>query len=456
MSKARLIEIEWPDFGAAAEPPGWRVSRDEYARRLKRLRERMSEEGLTHFAVYGDREHFANLLWLTGFDPRFEEALLLVDLEQKPLLLVGNECRNYAPAAPPVAAGDIRLECHPEFSLPDQPRACGRPLGEILREFGIDAHSRVGTAGWKPLAPPERLDLPGFIADELRFAAGYENVVNETRLMIRLRQQADPQEIAFFEWTNTLASEGMKRVLRALKPGALDYALLEEARYNGVPLGCHMTLKCGNNRTSLASACGERVARGGRFSCGICYWGANCCRCGWVAESAADLPEAARGYVEEFAGPYFEAMGAWFAALSIGASGGDLWRAIHERLPFGRFGVFLNPGHLIHFDEWLAAPAFEGSAETLSSGMVMQSDVIPSHPVFYSSRMEDGYLLADAALQGELAARFPDLMERCLRRRDFMRSMLGLPVGDDVLPLSNLCGVVPPWLLRPGLVFALS
>lgn len=456
MGRARLIEIEWPEFGAAAAPPDWRVSREEYARRLALLRARMAEERLTHFAVYGDREHFANLQWLTGFDPRFEEALLIAGLDGKPLLLAGNECMNYAPAAPPVAAGDILLERHPELSLPDQPREGGRSLAEILRECGVDAHSRVGVAGWKPLRPPQRLDLPAFLADELRFAAGYENVLNRTRLLIELRQEAAPAEIAFFEWTQTLASEGMKRVLRALRPGAMDYELLEEARYNGVPLGCHMTLKCGNNRASLASARGERVTRGGRFSCGICYWGANCCRCGWVAESAADLPEAARGYVEEFAGPYFEAMGAWFGALKIGAAGGELWRAIHERLPFEKFGVFLNPGHLIHFDEWLSAPAYEGSAERLRSGMAMQADVIPSHPVFYSSRMEDGYLLADGGLQAELDRLDPQLMERCRKRREFLRGTLGLPVHDDVLPLGNLCGIVPPFLLRPQAVFALS
>ncbi len=456
MARARLIETDWPGFGAAAEPPGWRVSRDEYARRLSRLRERMAAARLTHFVIYGDREHFANLQWLTGFDPRFEEALLVAGLDGKPLLLVGNECLNYAPAAPPVAAGDILLERHPELSLPDQPRTGGRSLAEILKECGIDAHSRVGAAGWKPLAPPQRVDLPAFLADELRFAAGYENVVNATRLLIELRQEAAPQEIAFFEWTQTLASEGMKRVLRSIRSGAMDYELLEEARYNGVPLACHMTLKCGRNRASLASACGERVVRGGRFSCGICYWGANCCRCGWVAESAADLPEAARGYVEEFAGPYFEAMGAWFEALRIGATGGDLWRAIHERLPFEKFGVFLNPGHLIHFDEWLSAPCYEGSTERLSSGMVMQADVIPSHPVFYSSRMEDGYVLADAALQAELRRLYPDLMERCLRRREFLRGALGLAVDDTVLPLGNLCGIVPPFLLRLEAVFALS
>jgi len=454
--RARLTELEWPEFGLEAEPPAWRVSREEYGARLERLRARMAEAGLTHFVVYGDREHFANLQWLTGFDPRFEEALWIAGLDGKPLLLAGNECMNYAPAAPPVAAGDVLLERHPELSLPDQPREGGRALAEILKACGIDAHSRVGAAGWKPLTPPHRLDLPAFFADELRFAAGYESVVNATRILIELRQQAAPQEIAFFEWTQTLASEGMKRVLRALKPGAMDYELLEQARYNGVPLGCHMTLKCGNNRASLASACGERAVRGGRFSCGICYWGANCCRCGWVAENEADLPVEARGYVGEFAGPYFEAMGAWFGALRIGATGEDLWRAIHARLPFEKFGIFLNPGHLIHFDEWLSAPVYEGSTERLASGMVMQADVIPSHPVFYSSRMEDGYLLADAALQAQLRRRFPGLMERCQARREFLRGALGLPLHDDVLPLGNLCGIVPPYLLRPQTVFALS
>jgi len=37
-----------------------------------------------------------------------------------------------------------------------------------------------------------------------------------------------------------------------------------------------------------------------------------------------------------------------------------------------------------------------------------------------------------------------------------MRNELGLTVHIDVLPLSNLCGIVPPFLLRPELAFALS
>lgn len=451
MARARLIEIDWPEFGLAATPPDWRQPLAVYQRRLAQVESAMERAGLTHLAVYGDREHFANLAWLVGFDPRFEEALCVLRPGEKPVILAGNECLGYLPASPLVAAGQAEVRRFAPFSLPDQPRA----PGALLDGLAIDAHSKVGVAGWKEYGSPASIDAPSYVVDELRFAAGYENVVNAAALFIDprdgLRTTVEPGEAAFFEWTNGLASEGMKRVIRSIRPGAVDYELLEEARYNGVPLGCHMTLKCGENRVSLASARGERVTLGGRFSCGLCYWGANVCRCGWVAESERDLPPEAEGYLDHFAIPYFEAMAAWFQELRIGAPGGALHRAIHDRLPQEPFHVFLNAGHLIHLDEWLCSPVWAGSEVPLRSGMVMQSDVIPSHPQFYSSRMEDSYLLADAALQARLD---PALLARCRARRTFMREVLGLPVHDDVLPLSNIAGLVAPFLLAPGRVLA--
>ena len=87
--------------------------------------------------------------------------------------------------------------------------------------------------------------------------------------------------------------------------------------------------------------------------------------------------------------------------------------------------------------------------------MCLQSDVIPGSPV-YSSRMEDGYALGDAALRRELAERWPGCYNRCLARRAFMRDTLGLPVGDDVLPLSNIPGIVPPYFLAPTTILALE
>lgn len=451
---ARLIETQVPDFGRAAEPPPWRLSREGYEARLNSIRARMDRLGWTHLIVYGDREHFANLLWTSGFDPRFEEALLIIGLRGDPLMLAGNECVNYLPATP----APMRVERFQWFSLPSMPKDSSRPLAEILRDEGIDAHSRAGLAGWKDYNDPRRIDAPSYLVDAVRFAAGWENVENAAALFVDpldgLRSTATAAEIVFFEWTGALASDGMKRVIDAITPGALDHDLLQHAQYNGVPLGCHMTLKCGRNRVSLASARGERIVRGGRFSCGICYWGANCCRAGWVVAGPDELPASIRDYAASFAGPYFDAMAAWFDQLHIGSTGAALHDAIHSRLAEEKFHVFLNAGHLIGFDEWISSPVAPASRIPLREGMVMQSDVIPSHPDYYSSRMEDAYALAGPALRAEIHRLSPDCLARCDARRHWMRATLGFPVSDGVLPLTNLPAVVSPYLLNPSLLLS--
>ena len=73
----------------------------------------------------GDREHAANLHWLTGFDPRFEEALLVVRPEDA-LLIAGNECLPYTGISPLVERGAIRVAHCASFSLISQPRGTAR------------------------------------------------------------------------------------------------------------------------------------------------------------------------------------------------------------------------------------------------------------------------------------------------------------------------------------------
>ena len=88
--------------------------------------------------------------------------------------------------------------------------------------------------------------------------------------------------------------------------------------------------------------------------------------------------------------------------------------------------------------------------------MVMQADVIPFSVKYASSRVEDGYAIADAALQASLKHDYPECYARCLKRREFMRSVLGIDVPADVLPLANMAGCIPPFFLDPNLVFALE
>ena len=120
-TKHRLTEIDWPDFGRAPAAPSLPV--DELQARMAKVRAAMEKRQLSHLVVYGDREHFANLAYLTNFDPRFEEALLVVRQDENPLLIVGNECESYLPISPLWQAGVLRTERFQDFSLLDQPRS---------------------------------------------------------------------------------------------------------------------------------------------------------------------------------------------------------------------------------------------------------------------------------------------------------------------------------------------
>src|SRR5665213_3511038 len=74
--KAVLARVNLPDFGMPLGPP--EMSGRVYASRLASLIDRVGASGLQILLIYADREHSANLAWLTGFDPRFEEALLIL------------------------------------------------------------------------------------------------------------------------------------------------------------------------------------------------------------------------------------------------------------------------------------------------------------------------------------------------------------------------------------------
>ncbi|MEZ5800750.1 MAG: hypothetical protein R3D29_10115 [Nitratireductor sp.] len=89
-------------------------------------------------------------------------------------------------------------------------------------------------------------------------------------------------------------------------------------------------------------------------------------------------------------------MAAWLEMIAIGVRGGDLYEAVMTRIGDPFFGVTLNPGHLIHLDEWMHSPVSKGSKARLSSGMAMQVDIIPATgSPWFTANMEDGIALLD-------------------------------------------------------------
>ncbi|HEX5013527.1 MAG TPA: aminopeptidase P family N-terminal domain-containing protein [Candidatus Limnocylindrales bacterium] len=444
---ARLAEVDLPDFGTPATSPDLPPS--VYAARLDRLRERMERLGYERVLVYADREHSANLSYVTGFDPRFEEAILIVAPTGDPTILVGNECWGMAGVAP------LRMDrvLFQDLSLPSQPRDRSRPLADILGDAGVVAGRRVGIVGWKSYARPEQLDAPAYLVDEVRTLTGGSGAVeNATGVLIDaadgLRVINEVEQLAFMEWAACQTSSGVLRLVRGLREGLTERDAVALLGWNGWPLSCHLMLTAGERATLGLLSPGDRpMERGDRFTTAFGIWGALNCRAGFLVGDAAELPGDIGDYVERLVAPYFGAIVEWYEALHVGQTGGALHEIIARRLGDPFFGIFLNPGHQISLDEWVNSPISAGSSIELRSGMAFQVDVIPATGTpYFTTNIEDGIALADASLRDAFAAAYPDAWSRIEARRAFMRDALGIRLHDDVLPFSNIPAWLPPFL----------
>ncbi len=457
MSGAHLVEVTLPDFGMPEAMP--QIPAAVYLDRVNRLRQRAVERGYDFLVVYADREHSANLSYLTGFDPRFEEAILIVGPTDEPAILVGNECYGMAGAAPLT----MRRHLFQDLSLPGQPRDRSRSLPEILAYENIHRGSHVGVIGWKEYSDRELMEVPAFIVDLLRRLTGPTGTVeNANDLLIAaadgLRVVNEVEQLASFEYAACHTSNGVRLLLSGLEPGMTEQEAVRLLQWNGMPLSCHLMLTAGPRASLGLLSPGDRpIERGDRFTVAFGIWGALNCRAGFVVEDAGELPDEINDYVERLVGPYYEAVAEWYGALRIGQTGGVLQEIIDRHLGDPFFGIFLNPGHQIHLDEWVNSPVAPGSNIELRSGMAFQVDVIPATGTdYFTTNIEDGIALADQSLRAAFAADYPAAWARIQARRDFMANDLGIDLHPDVLPFSNIPAYLAPFLLRPDRVMTIS
>jgi hypothetical protein len=264
-----------------------------------------------------------------------------------------------------------------------------------------------------------------------------------------LRSTNTIDELARYEFAACHTSEAVKRVVQAAQPGLREYEVAAALKQNGMPQTCHPMFSTGERaRFGLLSPSSKRLERGEAVTTAYGVRGALNCRAGWLAADAGDLPEAVRDYVEVLVAPYFEAVAAWLQTIRIGLPGGDLDTLIKARLGDPFFGISLNPGHLIHLEEWMHSPISPGSTTLFRSGMAVQVDIIPATGgPYFTTNMEDGIALLDARGQAEFGEKYPGAMARIRHRRAFMADVLGIQLHADCLPFSNIAGWLPPFWL---------
>jgi len=457
-NRVELAEIKLPEFGLPSVQPA--IPLATYEARIDAARTRAAEARYDALLVYGDREHFANLAYLTGYDPRFEEALLILIPGKTPTLLLGNEGMGYSGVSPV----KLKRVLYQSFSLLGQPRGKSPMLRDILIAAGLRAGQRLGIAGWKSFDereasdPARALEIPTFIVEVLTDIVGARSrLLNATDIFMHpadgLRAINDVDQLAYFEFAAAYSSQAVRNLIVGVEAGMSELDAVALMGLTGLPQSCHLMFSSGERAAlGLGSPSLRRLGVGDPVFLAYGIWGALNARGGWLARDANDLPIDLRDYVDKLVAPYFRAIVEWYEAIGIGVTGGELHAIIESHLGDPFFGIGLNPGHLIHLDEWLHSPIYAGSDIPLRSGMAIQVDVIPAtHSPYHTTNIEDGIALADEALRKAFWQKYPAAWDRIQHRRNFMRNTLGIQLKPEVLPFSNLPAYLPPFWLSPQL-----
>lgn len=441
------------------QPPVWHevssvtLSDTTLAQRKEKVLARMAQQGIDTLVVYADKEHGGNFEYLTGFIPRFEEALLVLHQGGEAVLVLGNENLKLAPHA----RMESRVIHAPWFSLPNQPMDNRASLPELLCEAGLTGEKRVGLAGWKLFTGAgddslRMFDLPAFIVDALRLAVPAAELLNATAIFIApdggARITSNANELAHYEYGANLASTAILTALNAIAPGKTEKQIGALLAAEGQPNNV-VTIAATGDRFAHANLYpGDKaIQRGDKFSLTASYKGGLSSRAAYVVQDESELAPEVADYLEIVAKPYFKAVVAWLENLRIGMRGGEMYDLIEQVLPKAEYRWHLNPGHLVADEEWLCSPIGPGSAARLQSGMILQVDIIPSRPGYAGASIEDTVALADDDLRAALKADYPALWQRIVARRAFIEDEIGIRLPDEVLPFSNTLGYLRPWLL---------
>lgn len=434
------------------------LSDETMLERKNKVMQGMVDRGFDALVIYADKEHGGNFEYLTGFIPRFEEGLLIMDARGNCTVILGNENLKLARfSRVPVTL----LHC-PLFSLPNQPMDHETPLEDLLASAGLSDKAKVGLVGWKMFTPAAGngsayFDVPYFIVDAVQRTLRKEaELLNAAHVFIGgengARVTNNANEIAHYEYGANLASNCILDALDAVEVGVreveLGALLAAEGQYNTV-----VSIAATGARFDHANLYPgyKTVQQGDPLSLTTGFKGGLSSRAAFVIAHPSELPEAQKDWLEIIAKPYFSAQVAWLENIRVGMSGGELYDLIEDVLPKARFGWHLNPGHLVADEEWMSSPIYHESREKLKSGMILQIDIIPSVPGYNGVSAEECVALADASLQASIAAAYPMLWQRMTTRRHYLRDEIGIKLNADVLPLSNAVGYLRPFLLAKTL-----
>lgn len=453
-------EIKSPKLDCSNTPI--QLTDDTISERYAKVIARMQEENYDVLVIYADLEHGSNFEYLTGFLPRFEEALLVIHKDGNNYMIMGNENLNKVQHAR-IKAVAIHA---PHFSLPNQPMETKLSFEEILKQASITKNMNVGLVGWKNFTSKfednaKLFDMPAYIVDTIKSIVGNDgNISNATYLFIGnkgARCTNNVNEIEHYEFGASLASDCMLKAMDYLNEGVTEMEIGQILNAYGQKNSV-VTIAASGPRFVKANIypTNNTVKLGDTISLTVGYKGGLSSRSGYAVNDESELPDDVKDYLEKVVKPYYNSTVNWLEKIHCGMTGNEIYELMEEVLPKDQYNWGLCPGHLCADEEWLSSPIYKGSKEILESGMILQLDIIPSVKGYGGTSAESTLVLANDELKAKIAKEAPEMWKRILDRKEYIKNTLKIKLNDDVLPLASTLGYLRPFLLEKNKAMAVK
>ena len=367
-----------------------RIKSAEFRARIAHVQARLRERDLEVGLAYATEHMPGDVQYLTGYDPHLENVALLI-LPDQAIALGGAEgAEMFADGA---RAGSWRN----------------------LKAFEIPFQDYGDTRFWS--MEETILDALGYIPDKIGLLSAanvlsYEivetvkgagnkpiDLVDASDILAKARYWKSPAELEMHRVSSRIATEAMKAMIRAVKPGMRELEVAAEGDYVLKRLGAYgfgfNTMVCAGPRinTIIGRATNQVIARGDMVMVGISprYEGYTSALGRAVVAGGADKEQA------EFLEHGIHAHELAVEQLKAGnpARNVDLAaRNFLHQVGLGRYHAY-GVGHGIGLTECLEErTATQVSEYDLPAGITMMIDVgIFGHPRFFGVRHEDPFLI---------------------------------------------------------------
>lgn len=371
-----------------------KISKEEFVRRIRRTQTELENEKLDALAIYGDEYRRENLRYVTDFWPIFERGMLFIPHDGEPIFAGAPEGERYA--IEQCVWSDIRNVR--EFACVSVPETINYPLAKFssFREILAKVMPHGGRLGLVGI-----FDLPSPIFQRLDEAFDGEIVASDN-ILIKMRMQKTPDEIACLQRAGEIACTAYRALLETAVPGNTELfaagAAEGVARQVGAEAITFTVFGSGKRAETIIGRPTEKIIESGDMvmaALAVQYSGyVSTVEYPFVAGEASMEQKA-------FLTALFDAANEQYRMLRPGLKAADMVRCVKN--VFARHGLseydVYPPMHGIGMAEAESPYPDESANYTFEAGMCVNSDIsLFGHP-HGSNRIEEGFVFTNNGVE---------------------------------------------------------